>query len=82
MRRIAFGWDKGVLVLLVATLLVGWMVNPRYASASNLGFAFAMQAGHALGARAWKGGKRLVVREGAGAGRLARDPRAMAKQGP
>lgn len=38
MSRITFGWDKGVLVLLVLTLVVGSLINPRFATASNFGF--------------------------------------------
>ena len=38
MRRINLGWDKGVVLLLVVTLVVGAVVNPRFVTASNLGF--------------------------------------------
>ena len=38
MRTFSFGWDKGVLVLLALTLVIGSMVNPRFATGSNLGF--------------------------------------------
>ncbi len=33
-----FGWDLGVLVLVVATLVLGGVVNPDFTSGSNLGF--------------------------------------------
>ena len=38
MRRINLGWDKGVLLLLLLTLVIGYLVNPRFATSSNLGF--------------------------------------------
>jgi rhamnose transport system permease protein len=32
------GWDKGVIVLLVVTVLVGGVLDPNFAGSSNLGF--------------------------------------------
>ena len=35
------GWDRGVVVLLVLTVLVGGRVSPEFGSATNLGFVLA-----------------------------------------
>jgi hypothetical protein len=31
-------WDKGVIVLLIATVVVGAVLNPNFGGTSNLGF--------------------------------------------
>jgi rhamnose transport system permease protein len=36
--RERFGWDKGVLVLLVVTVLVGGVLTPDFANTDNIGF--------------------------------------------
>jgi rhamnose transport system permease protein len=38
MTRLRFGWDKGVVLLLVLTLVIGSLTSPRFFTASNLGF--------------------------------------------
>lgn len=37
-RSAHFGWDKGVLVLVMLTLVLGSLVNPDFGNGSNLGF--------------------------------------------
>ena len=36
--RTNFSWDRGVGVLLVLTILIGWFASPDFASSSNFGF--------------------------------------------
>ena len=38
MKRISFGWDKGILVFLVLTIIVGSFITPYFANASNMSF--------------------------------------------
>jgi rhamnose transport system permease protein len=37
-NRISLSWDKGVVALLLVTLVVGSQLTPRFATSSNLGF--------------------------------------------
>ena len=41
MKRISFNWDKGILVFLVLTTIVGSFITPYFANASN--FSFVIQ---------------------------------------
>jgi rhamnose transport system permease protein len=38
MTRLRFGWDKGVVLLLVLTLVIGSLTSSRFLTGSNLGF--------------------------------------------
>ncbi len=38
MKKMSFGWDKGILVFLFLTIIVGSFITPYFANASNMSF--------------------------------------------